>query len=118
MSNQNDAHTELGTIKIHRNSIASIAALAALDIEGVKGIGKNFYSSLMELVGRKNYGSIRVEFDKNGEVFLDIPLVVKYDFSIPEVATKVQENVRNSLEKMTNLLIKDVSINVQSIEKN
>ena len=117
MFNQNDAHTELGTIKIHRNSIAAIAALAALDIEGVKGIGKNFYSPFMELVGRKSYASIRVEFDKNGEVFLDIPLVVKYDFSIPEVATKVQENVRNSLEKMTNLFIKDISINVQSIEK-
>lgn len=117
MFDQNDSHTELGTIKIHRNSIASIAALAALDIEGVKGIGKNFYSSLMALAGKKNYGSIRVEFDKNGEVFLDIPLVVKYGFSIPEVATKVQENVRGSLEKMTNLFIKEVSINVQSIEK-
>ena len=117
MFNQNDSHTELGTIKIHRNSIASIAALAALDIEGVKGIGKNFYSRLGAWAGRKDYSSIRVEFDKNGEVFLDIPLVVKYDFSIPEVATKVQENVRNSLEKMTNLFIKDISINVQSIEK-
>jgi uncharacterized alkaline shock family protein YloU len=117
MSNRNDSLTELGTIKIHRNSIASIAAIAAAEIEGVKCIGKNFRSGVMEMVGKKDYSAIKVEFDKNGEVCLDIPLVVKYNFSIPEVATKVQENVRNSLEKMTNLLIKDVSINVQAIEK-
>jgi uncharacterized alkaline shock family protein YloU len=117
MLDRNEAQNELGTIKIHRNSIASIAAIAALEIEGVKAIGKNFRSGLRELVGKKDYGSIRVEFDKSGEVSLEIPLVVKYDFSIPDVATRVQENVRNSLEKMTNLLIKEISINVQAIEK-
>jgi uncharacterized alkaline shock family protein YloU len=117
MLDHNDSQSELGSIKIHRNSIASIAAIAAGEIEGVKSIGKNFKSGFLELVGKKDFGSIRVDFDKNGEISLDIPLVVKYNFCIPEVATKVQENVRNSLEKMTNLLIKDITINVQAIEK-
>jgi uncharacterized alkaline shock family protein YloU len=117
MSSRNDSHTELGPIKIHRNSIASIAGIAAQEIEGVKCIGKNFRSGILELVGKKDYRAIGVEFDKNGEVYLEIPLVIKYNFSIPDVATRVQENVRNSLEKMTNLFIKDISINVQAIEK-
>ena len=117
MPNRNDSQTDLGTIKIHKDSIASIAGIAATEIEGVKCIGKNFRSGLLELVGKKDYTAIRVEFDKNGEVFLEIPLVVKYKFSIPDVATKVQENVRNSLEKMTNLFVKDININVQAIEK-
>ncbi len=117
MLNRYDAHTELGTIKIHRNSIASIAAIAAGEIDGVKCIGKNFKSGLLDLMGRKNYSAIRVDFDKNGEISLEIPLMVKYNFNIPDVATKVQENARNSLEKMTNLIVKDISINVQAIEK-
>jgi uncharacterized alkaline shock family protein YloU len=117
MTNRNYSHTELGTIKIHRNSVASISAIAATEIEGVKCIGKNFRSGVMELVGKKDYSSIKVEFDKNGEVWLEIPLVVKYGFNIPDVATKVQENVRNSLEKMTNHFIREISINVQAIEK-
>jgi uncharacterized alkaline shock family protein YloU len=117
MANRNDSLTELGTIKIHRDSIASIAAIAATETEGVKCIGKNFRSGLMELAGKKDYSAIKVEFDKNGEVCLEIPLVIKYNFSIPDVATKVQENVRNGLEKMTNIIIKDISINVQAIEK-
>ena len=117
MLDRNDSQTELGTIRIHRNSISSIAALAAGEIDGVKGIGRNFRSSLLELVGKKDNGAIRVNFDKNGDVSLEIPLVVKYDFSIPDVAAKVQENVRNSLEKMTNLSVRDISVNVQGIEK-
>ncbi len=117
MLNHNDAYTELGTIKIHRNSIASIAAIAAGDIEGVKCIGKDFKSWFWGLTGKKDYNVIRVDFDKNGEVSLVVPLVVKYNFNIPDVANKVQENVRSNLEKMTNLIIKDVSINVQAVDK-
>lgn len=117
MLNYNDAQTELGTIKIHRNSIASIATIAAGETGGVKCIGKKFKSWFFELMGRKNYSAIRVDFDKNGEISLEIPLVVKYNFNVPEVAIKVQENVRNNLEKMTNLIVKDISINIQAIEK-
>jgi uncharacterized alkaline shock family protein YloU len=58
-----------------------------------------------------------VEFDKNGEVKVEIPLIIKYGYNIPEVAAKVQENIRNNLEKMTNLLIKDINVNIQAIEK-
>lgn len=117
MINRSDSQTELGTVKIHCNSIASIAAIAAVEIPGVQCIGKNLKSSFMELLGKKDYGAIRVDFDKNGDIALEIPLVIKYTFNIPDVAVKVQENVRNSLERMTNLSIKDISINVQAIEK-
>jgi len=117
MLNRSDDQTELGAIKIHRNSIASIAAIAAGEIDGVKCIGKNFKSGFLDLLGKKDYRAIRVDFDKNEEISLEIPLVVKYNFNIPEVSTKVQDKVRNSLEKMTNLIVKDISINVQAIEK-
>jgi len=117
MLDRSDSQTELGAVKIHRNSIASIAAIAAADIPGVQCVGKNFKSSIMDLLGKKYYGAIRVDFDKNGDISLEIPLVVKYTFNIPDVAVKVQENVRNSLERMTNLSVKDISINVQAIEK-
>ena len=117
MLDRNDSHTELGTIKIFRNSVASIAAIAGSEVDGVKSIAGNFRSWFMGLVGRKAPGAIRVNFDKNGDVSLEISLVVKYNYNIPDVAVKVQENVRNSLEKMTNLSIKDVSVNVSAIEK-
>jgi uncharacterized alkaline shock family protein YloU len=112
-----ESRTDLGTVRIHKNVIASIASLAAGEIEGVKKIGGNFRSGLLELIGKNAILAIKVDIDKNEEVRLEIPLIIKYGFNIPEIANKVQENVRNALEKMTNLLIKDININVQGIER-
>ncbi|MBI4708558.1 MAG: Asp23/Gls24 family envelope stress response protein [Candidatus Omnitrophica bacterium] len=111
------SRTDLGSIKIHKNVIASISSLAAIEIEGVKRIGGNFKSVLLELAGKKNLAAIHVEINKNEEVKVDVPLVIRYGFNIPEVANKVQENVRNALEKMTNLSVKDINISVQGIER-
>lgn len=112
-----ESHTDLGAIKIHHNVIASLASIAATEIEGVKRVGGDFKSGLLELIGKKTLSAIRVEIDKNDEVKLDVPLVIKYGYNIPSIASKVQENIRNALEKMTNLSVRDINISVQSIER-
>lgn len=112
-----ESRTDLGTIRIHKNVIASIASIAALEITGVKRIGQDFKSGLLELIGKKSLAAIRVEIDKNEEVRIGVPLVIKYGFLIPEVANKVQENIRQALEKMTSLSLKDINIIVQGIER-
>jgi len=112
-----ESQTDLGSIKIHHNVIASIAAVAAEEIEGVKRVGGSLKSGILELIGKNPKMAIKVEKDKNNEFRLIIPLVIKYGFNIPEIATQVQENVKNALEKMTDLSVKDISINIQGIEK-
>jgi uncharacterized alkaline shock family protein YloU len=112
-----ESRTDLGTIRIHRNVIASIAALAAGEIEGVKRVGGDFKSGLLQMVGQKPLAAIRVEFNKNEEVEVDVPLVIKFGHNIPDIANKVQENVRANIEKMTSLSVKDINVNIQSIER-
>lgn len=114
---QEESRSDLGIIRIHKNVIASVAAIAACEIEGVKRVGMDFKSGVLELIGKKSLSAIRVEFDKNGEVKVEVPLIIKYGFNIPDIANRVQENVHNALEKMTNLSIKDININIQGIER-
>jgi len=106
-----------GMVRIHKNVVASIAAIAAIEVEGVKRIGRDFTSGLMEMLGKISLSVIKVNFDKQDEVKLDIPLIIKYECSIPEVAALVQDSVRQALEKMTNLSIKDINVIVQGVEK-
>lgn len=108
---------DLGTIKIHKNVIASIASIAALEIAGVKKIGKDLKMGLCEIIGKKSYSSIKVSIERPDEVSVELPLVIKYNFNVPEVANRVQENVRNALEKMTNLTVRNINVAVQGIEK-
>lgn len=115
--NKENSRTDFGTVRIHKNVIIAIAAIAAGEIEGVMRLGHDFKSGILGFIGKKSPVAIKVDIDKNEEVKLEIPLVIKYGFNIPDIATRVQENVRNALEKMTNLSVKDININVQGIEK-
>ncbi|MDD5669765.1 MAG: Asp23/Gls24 family envelope stress response protein [Candidatus Omnitrophica bacterium] len=117
MIDKGESRTDLGLIKIHKNVIASISALAAAEVDGVKGIDKDLKSAFLEWIGCKKASAIGVDIDKSSQVVLNIPLVIKYGYNIPEVSSKVQENVRSSLEKMTNVSALDINISVRSIEK-
>lgn len=112
-----ETQTDLGIIKIHKNVIASISALAANEVDGVKRIGGNLKSKLLELIGKSSLSCIKVEIEKNEEINLEIPVIIKYGFNIPDVSDKVQQNVRSALEKMTRLSVKNININVCGIEK-
>ena len=112
-----ESRSGLGTIMIHRDVIASIASLAASETEGVKGIGRDFKTGVLELFGRKPVASIKVGIESNEGVRVEVPLIIKYGFNIPDVANRVQENIRKALEKMTDLSIKDININVWGIER-
>lgn len=108
---------DLGSVRIHHNVIASIASIAALENEGVKKIAPAQAFDVGILLGLKRPKGIRVEFGKHDEMRLEIPLVVKYGYNIPEIAEGVQEGVRQALEKMLDKSPSDIRINIQGIEK-
>lgn len=110
--------TSFGSISIHKKVIASIASIAALQTEGVSRLAPKFiFNKLNELLGKKQDSSIRVYINKNGEISLNIPLVIKYDYNIPEVAYRVQENVMLSLERMTSMMVKQINIIIKGVER-
>ncbi len=118
MSERDETRNEIGTaIRIHDNAIASIAAIAAMDVEGVKGIEKGLKAGFLAIISGGRVGPIRVERDKNDEIIISVPVIIKYGYNVPEVAGKVQENIRQALEKMINFSIKDINVNVQGIER-
>lgn len=112
-----ETRNDLGVVRIHKNVIASISAIAAGEIEGVKRVGGGLRNGLLALVGQKSLAAIKVDISRNEEVRVDIPLIIKYGYNIPDIAGRVQENVRLALDKMSNLSIKDINVNVQGIER-
>ncbi len=115
--NRDESRNESGLVRIHKNVISSIASIAAMEIEGVKSVGKDLRTACFEFLGQKYFSVIKVDISKNEEVKVEIPLIIKYGYNIPDVASRVQENARQALEKMSNLSIKDININVRGIER-
>ncbi|MBS5704293.1 MAG: Asp23/Gls24 family envelope stress response protein [Butyricicoccus pullicaecorum] len=105
-----------GTIKISEDVVASIAALAASETEGVSGLYSSFTNDIASFLGKKNLAKgVRVVLGDDDTVEVEICYLAKYGFSICEVAKNVQEAVRTSVEAMTGLSTSAVNIYVGGV---
>ena len=103
------------SLRISEEVIAGIAGLAAHQVEGIAGMSGTLVEDIGAIIGRKSFAKgVRVS-RTDGEVSLDLYLNVKYGARIPEVAFKVQENVKKSVEGMTDLRVTEVNIHVQGV---
>jgi len=107
--------TESGIIKISDEAIASIASIAAKKVDGVMDLDGGAVVSIAEMLGVKNASKgIKVDMGTDS-VSLDLNIVVSFGTDISDVASKVQESVRDSVESMTGLTVLKANINVNSI---
>ena len=110
--------SDIMTVKIADDVVALIAAFAAMEVEGVSGMAGGLDMETVSKGGMKKLGkTVRVEVSKEG-VKAELALDLVYGYSIPETCSKVQDRVRNSIENMTGLEVKDINIRVAGITMN
>lgn len=106
---------DMGTIHIADEVLAVVAASAALEVEGVSSLAANLSSDLAELMGKKVYSKgVRLTV-ANGQVMVDISILIRYGFSIPDVAKKVQVAVMNAVSNTSGMEVSQVNIQVAGI---
>ncbi len=107
---------ELGCIHISEDVLAVTAAAAALEVEGVGSLAAHLGSDIAEmLAGRKSLSKgVRVSVAENS-VTVDISILVKYGFSIPEVARGVQDAVFGAIENASGFTVEGVNVHVAGI---
>lgn len=104
-----------GDIKISDSVVASIAGLAASEIDGVDSLSGNLTNEIVAKFGIKNNSKgVKLEINQ-GSVIADIYVNVVYGFSIPDVSAKVQEKVKQAIESMTGLTVVGVNVRVVGI---
>lgn len=107
-----------GETSIHDDVIASIAGVAAKEVQGVASLGaSSMRRSLAESVGgaERRARGVMVEAGKK-EAILDLTLRVIYGFSIPKVVDEVRWVVATRLQEMTGLIAKEINISIVGIE--
>ena len=105
---------DYGAVRIHNDVVATIAGIAASEVDGVAGMGGGF--SFSEVLGKKamNKG-VKVEIAQ-GEAAIDMFVVVEYGRNIPEIAAVVQQNVKKQVENMTGLSVVEVNVIVDGVQ--
>ncbi|MBQ4241666.1 MAG: Asp23/Gls24 family envelope stress response protein [Lachnospiraceae bacterium] len=105
-----------GEVKVADEVVASIAALAAGEVEGVSGTTGSIGQKLMKTVGMRSGSGSGVRVDIAGNmVRVDLALVMKYGYNVMETCRKVQDKVKSAIENMTGLNVTDVNIRITSV---
>lgn len=105
---------ELGNIHISEEVLAVISAAAALEVEGVSSIASGG-KDIGDLLGKKNMArGVRVQVEEE-RVQVELTIMVKYGYTIMDVARAVQDAVSTNIESMSGLSVQAVNINVGGV---
>ena len=104
----------VGEVKIADEVVASIAAFATMDVEGVASIGGNEKEKGRLSMKAPSKG---VKLDVlEGVVSVTLTLNLLYGYSLIDVSSRIHEKVKSSIESMTGLKVADVNIRVAGVD--
>ena len=92
---------ENGKTVYNAGIVQNIVALAVAEVEGT-----------VPIQGKKN--GIALYIEKDG-VYADVSVVVKFGYNIPELAYRIQQSVKQSVENMTRYRVAEVDVHIQDV---
>lgn len=105
-----------GSVRVANEVIATIAAMAAREIDGVNGMDETHARHLGDWIKRQTaHDGVRVLIDTDKAIHLEVFLAVDSQAVIPDVAEQVQANVVEAVERMLGLEVAEVNVFVSSI---
>ena len=107
--------SDQGSIRISEDVVASIAALAASETDGVSGLYSSVTRDIVSFLSKKNLSKgvqLRLVDDM---LDVDLFIIVEYGISIAEVCKTIVQTVRYKLESMTGVKVRRVNISVEGI---
>ena len=90
-----------GKVIYNSGIVHNIVVLAIGEVEGAT-----------PLPGKKNGISLFIE--KDG-IYADVSVVVKYGYNVPELAYRIQQSVKQSVENMTHFRVFEVNVHVADV---
>lgn len=112
----NEKEPETGVIKISEEVVEVLADKAVKEIDGVAGLTAGFLGSVADVFGKKG-GAKGVDVDiRENEVAITVHVVIKFGCRIPEIAWRIQEAVKNTVESMTDLEVTKVNVFVDGVK--
>lgn len=102
-----------GAIHISEEVIVSIAAMAAMDVEGVYGLASS--ADLGKLKKKNTAKDVHVEITEDDQISIDCYIVVLYGHSVVDVAKNVQDAVASTVASTTGRIVRSVNVSIGGI---
>ena len=102
---------QLGTIQINPDVIATIALMAAKEVEGIITGG----SSLHDFINPRKKGIEVVTDDDNNFAVIDLEVNVEYGIDVYKASHQLQRAIKNAVENMTGKPVRAVNVKIKGI---
>ena len=97
-----------------KNVVISIVSLATQEISGIASISRKSVSAIKSAFSKNINRGIIVDFENNNAK-IDVFVNVKFGCSVKDVAFRVQENIKSSVESMTEYKVEAVNVHVVGV---
>ncbi len=108
---------EMGNIHISEDVLSVMTAAATLEVEGVGSLSANLGNDIVEMLGgKKNLAKgVHVSSNEDGSLNVEVSILIKYGYTIMDVARQVQNAVQSGIENMSGLTAASVNVNVTGV---
>lgn len=105
-------------VRIADDTINMIAGMAATSVDGVVSIGEGITFKALPFIGANNLKKgVKIERnEKDGSIVATVTIVMKPGIDIKKTCLNIQEKVKDSIESMLDLVVKEVIIKVAKID--
>ena len=90
-----------GKVAYNADIVQSIVELAIAEVEGAIPV-------------ESKKGGVTLRIEKDG-VYATVSVIVKYGYNVPELAYRVQQSVKQSVENMTHFKVVEVDVHVADV---
>ena len=105
-----------GSVRVANEVIASIAGMAAREVDGVAGLDETGARHFGDWIKRETaHRGVRVMLDPERKIHLEVFLTVDAAAVLRDVAERVQDNVIDVVHRMLALEVAEVNVFVSSI---
>jgi uncharacterized alkaline shock family protein YloU len=110
-----------GRIEVHDEVVEKVAALAAMEVEGVADLGGDIARALESVRERIGVGQKRgdqgIKAKVSGrEVTVDVTIMIEYGHVVMDVARNVKYNVAHQTSRMLGLKVVEVNVIVDDVK--
>ena len=103
-------------IQIADDCMSVITGISATSVDGVANLGNGLTKKILPFLDGNNLKK-GIEIKKTNEgLSVNVSITIKNNYDISKVCTSVQEKVKEALESMLDLHVKEVSVNVSGVE--
>jgi uncharacterized alkaline shock family protein YloU len=105
-----------GRIEVSPTAIASIANRAVLSCYGVVGTAaKDLASGIANILSRDSKRGIEVHIQQDGQIIIDVYVIIEYGTRIAAVARSVMNVVKFSVERALGMPVAEVNVHVEGL---